>query len=136
MFKVTQRTDKCVRIRSVTEDLILSKIAFLRIKGRKSRGAKIRNPIEILIDGATFVFTRQEWKKGKRKALEHERFPVDVLKVQREEILDKVKMSKRLSELRSWRLKLDADTAKNRDLENKYIWNRVTINEPSKRKTR
>ena len=136
MFKVIMITDKCVHIRSATDGLILTKVAFKRIKGRKSRGAKIRKPIDVNVDGYPFIFTRKEWERGKHKASVHEKFLSDLPQVYREEILDKVKMSKRLSKLRALRLKLEADTLKDRDLENKFIRNRVTINESSKRNTR
>ncbi len=114
MLKVINVTDNCVHIRSNDKSLIISKRSFKRIKGRKARKAKIRHPIKVQIDGVPFIFTTKEWDRGECKALEHKKFSVDIKQVEREEILDKIKMSKKLGKQRALRLKMEADAAGSR----------------------
>jgi hypothetical protein len=82
--------------------LIISNTTFKRGRWRAISGAKIRRPKEIWINKQFYIFTRNEWKRARKRALESMHF-------QREEIEDKIKMCKRLAAQRSFRLKLEAD---------------------------
>ncbi|MBA7709775.1 hypothetical protein ES703_118700 [subsurface metagenome] len=111
MFKIILKTDRRVFISSKTRLVIIPISTFERARGRKARGARIRKPISVVVHGELFVFTPNEWAKGKKMASNNKEFLSDLPWNIRMEIEDKVKMSKRLAEQRALRLKIEADAA-------------------------
>ncbi len=109
MYKVIINTDIRVLMRSRTDFRIIRINTYKRAEGRRKRGAKIRNPVVVVIDGSLFIFTQKEWASGENMALKYEEFFKDLPYVYREEIKDKVKMSKRLAKQSALRLKMEAD---------------------------
>ena len=111
MFKIMLKTDRRVFISSKTGLMIIPISTFERARGRKHRGAKIRKPIWVVVEGELFVFTPKEWMRGKEMASNNKEFLSKLPWNYREEIQTKVKMSKRLAAQRALRLKLEADAA-------------------------
>jgi hypothetical protein len=112
MFTMKTKTDNSVLITSNEMELIFPVNSFKRAQGRKEGNGNIRKPVEVEIDGNPVVFTRKEWADGKKNALEYHK---DIQQVRRQEILDKVMLSKRLSKQRALWLKLEADAEGSRN---------------------
>ena len=111
MFKVIQKTDSYVYIASRNDMRAFEIPAFARARSRLERKAKIRKPVTVNVEGFLFVFTKNEWRKAKERAVEHKRFNSGLPRHYREEIMDKIKTSKTLSKHMALRIKLDADRA-------------------------
>jgi hypothetical protein len=89
--------------------LIMRRCTLDRGKKRAQNGGRIRRPVIELINGSRCVFTRNEMGKAREAGECHLLYVKGVPELIREEILDKIKMSKKLARGRALRLKLDAD---------------------------
>lgn len=84
---------------------------FNRARNGKSRRKKLRNPIEKMIDGHLFVFTKREFGKVKVIELPDNTPCKSWHQYIRKEIKEKIMMSKRLSVQRTYRLRNEANAA-------------------------
>ena len=90
------------------KEWIMSRRTFNRARRRAQRGRSIRNPVSVVISDSQYVFTRNEWEKAREEAKRH---LDDTHSLMRQEILEKIKMSKRLQPRRAVRLCLEANRA-------------------------
>ena len=87
-------------------EFIMPASLYKRAKQGQIRSAEIRGPIEKTIAGKLFVFTKKEWEK-----VWEETSGRNIGCFLREEIQERVMNSKKLSKMRSARLKMEADAA-------------------------
>jgi hypothetical protein len=95
-----------VSIPAGKKEFIMPASIYNRAKQGQIRSAKIRRPIEKTINGMLFVFTKKELEK-----VWEETSGRNIGCFLREEINEKAMMSKKLSKMRSTRLKMEADAA-------------------------
>ena len=95
-----------VSVQAGKMEFIMPASIYNRAKQGQIRSAKIRRPIEKTINGKVFVFTKKELEK-----VWEETSGRNVVCFLREEINEKSMMSKKLSKMRSRRLKMEADAA-------------------------
>ena len=88
------------------KEFTMSASLYNRAKQGKIRSANIRGAIEKTIDGKPFVFTKKEFEKVWEKTSGR-----NIGCFLREEIQERVMNSKKLSKMRSARLKMEADAA-------------------------
>ena len=74
MYKVFNRTDKLVYIKSNNDFRIFPLSVFRRAKTQRNRPGKIRKPVQVVIIGEIFIFNKKQWDKGRSLALDYLRF--------------------------------------------------------------
>ena len=109
MFTIEMITARFVYIRSDESFRIVAVGTFKRARGRVERGSVIQEPIDEVIDGKQYRFTKNEWSEAKKKARRYKAFCSSVPGSDKLEISEKVKICKRLAKQRAARLKLEAD---------------------------
>jgi hypothetical protein len=71
MYKVFNRTDEMIYIKSNKDFRILPLSVFRRAKTQKNRPCKIRKPVQVVINGELFIFIQKQWDKGRLLALDY-----------------------------------------------------------------
>jgi len=109
VFTIEMITARFVYIRSNEGLRIVAVEVFKRARGRAASGSVLREPVDEVINGKQYRFTKKEWSEAKKKARRYKHFRSSVPGSDRFEISEKVKMCKRLAKQRAARLKLEAD---------------------------
>lgn len=74
MFKVINKTDTRVFIRSNKDFRIIPIHVFHRARNQKDRGVRIRKPVKVIINDALFIFKKNQWDNGKELASDYKKF--------------------------------------------------------------
>ena len=74
MFKVINKTSTRVFIQSEKDFRIVPIRVFQRARNQKDRGTIIRKPVPVIINGALFIFKKNQWEASKLLAVDYEKF--------------------------------------------------------------
>ena len=111
MFRITNAEDKYVLVATGKYLRTFTVLTVNRARTRFVNKSKIRKPKEVKIDGLEYIFTRNEWQKGKELA--NQMFDLDTKRysIFRADSRDNGRDCKKLKKLRDARARWEADAA-------------------------
>lgn len=109
MYEISCTFARRIVIARAGEQRLFKKKTYERAKTREAQGSQIRNSIKIIAGEHTLIFTTREWEQSLIDAQAYLPIPTAIEKVRRQEIDEKIKISKNLSKIRSDRIRKEAN---------------------------